>query len=340
MSEFSGINDAVIPTYFPRILFRELIEDGISEEYLFKEVGFSFEDLLNDDYRISFQQLKHLITYAITVSEDEHLGWRFAQRINITALDVLGYAIMSSNNVESAIVTLTNFLAIRAPSFNIELVEPKSNEEPRELIVKERFDFKEIRYFMISCVIGAFDNVFRFLTQENNIISKVEIACVEPHDWDQQSKKIHYPIIFSSDETRIFIEPSFINNALPTANPDTEQSTQLICKKILAEVENQSGTVHLVSKYITNSPHSFPSLTETANSLNMSPRTLRRKLQESGTTFQKILDEVRTKVAKELLINKNKSISEVAFELGFQDTSNFNRAFKSWTGMSPGKLRR
>jgi AraC-like DNA-binding protein len=82
-----------------------------------------------------------------------------------------------------------------------------------------------------------------------------------------------------------------------------------------------------------------PSLTAIAKQLGYAPRTLQRKLQEAGTSYHTLLDEMRQELSFYYLRDAQIAVSEVAFLLGFSETSAFHRAFKRWTGTSPGEFR-
>ena len=73
-----------------------------------------------------------------------------------------------------------------------------------------------------------------------------------------------------------------------------------------------------------------------AQSLHQSASTLQRRLRQEGTTYQQLLDETRQWMADAYLKDGRYSLAEIAFLLGFADQSNFNRAFKRWTGQTPG----
>jgi AraC-like DNA-binding protein len=86
-------------------------------------------------------------------------------------------------------------------------------------------------------------------------------------------------------------------------------------------------------------PHGDPSKTETARILNMTGRTLLRRLQEENTTFQEILDRLREELAYEHLRREDLSMETVAELLGFSSSSTFSRAFVRWTGQRPSEWR-
>jgi len=72
----------------------------------------------------------------------------------------------------------------------------------------------------------------------------------------------------------------------------------------------------------------------------MSPRTLRRRLAEEGTSFRGVLERIRFEAAEERLREPTLSLAEIAAELGYADQANFARAFRGWTGESPSAYRR
>ncbi len=83
----------------------------------------------------------------------------------------------------------------------------------------------------------------------------------------------------------------------------------------------------------------FPSLESVAETLAMSPGTLRRRLKSEHTSFQAMKEAIRRDVAIELLSDRRKSVSDVALALGYTESSTFSRAFKGWTGLSPAAYR-
>ena len=83
----------------------------------------------------------------------------------------------------------------------------------------------------------------------------------------------------------------------------------------------------------------MPSFEELTRLLNMSARTLRRRLEREGTSYQRIKDNARRDVAISMLSRDGLTVSEVAEHVGFSDPSAFHRSFKKWTGQSPGSYR-
>ena len=93
--KYLNAKDSVIPTHFQRVLFRELVNKGISPALLLEGLALQEEQFLDDELRLTFDQHRQFIKNALSATGDPHLGWRFGQHINITTLGLLGYAIMA-----------------------------------------------------------------------------------------------------------------------------------------------------------------------------------------------------------------------------------------------------
>lgn len=86
-------------------------------------------------------------------------------------------------------------------------------------------------------------------------------------------------------------------------------------------------------------PQGQPRLASIAAELRLTPRTLQRKLNEAGVSFQQVLDQTRYALARDYLRQPGLGLVDIAFLLGYQEQSAFNHAFKEWSGMNPGAWR-
>jgi AraC-like DNA-binding protein len=95
-----------------------------------------------------------------------------------------------------------------------------------------------------------------------------------------------------------------------------------------------------VRSYLSQMGWENANLAEAAGSMHMTPRTLIRKLQADGTSFQSIKDDLRRDIAIRHLSVGEKSVEAIAHEVGFSSAANFHRAFQRWTGNTPRSYRR
>lgn len=108
----------------------------------------------------------------------------------------------------------------------------------------------------------------------------------------------------------------------------------------LRQYKDEDSFIELVHRTIQDRlTGQRPSIDAISEALHMSPRTLQRRLQESGSNFQRVLDEARHQMARYYLSNSVLELNEAAYLLGFEDPNSFGRAFRAWEGVPPSDWR-
>ena len=108
---------------------------------------------------------------------------------------------------------------------------------------------------------------------------------------------------------------------------------------LIAKLTTHGHFVDDVRMLIISRPGFFPGIDYVAEKLGLSDRTLRRRLKEEGSTYRKILDEIRFELAREYLADTQLPIDEIAVLLGYTEPGNFCHAFRRWGGQSPRSWR-
>ncbi len=148
------------------------------------------------------------------------------------------------------------------------------------------------------------------------------------------------PIRFNATRDLIVLDAALLDTPLRTQNPPLlamllpglESALDLhSAKRSLAE--------HVKTLVIRRMQGQRPNIGDVASELCVSPRTLQRRLVEAGTSYQRLLDEVRQQVACELLRSTDLETGEIAFFLGYEEINSFSRAFQHWEGMTPSRWR-
>jgi AraC-like DNA-binding protein len=129
------------------------------------------------------------------------------------------------------------------------------------------------------------------------------------------------------------------SRALPTGNPEVAAATERVALDYLARLDRNDTVTQVRQRIRERLPSGVPSQAEVARALALSPRTLARRLEEAQTSFTALLDETRRSLAEQYLQRTDFSVAEVAYLVGFAESSSFNRAFRRWTGRAPGDAR-
>jgi len=129
------------------------------------------------------------------------------------------------------------------------------------------------------------------------------------------------------------------NTPLSTAQPELARLNDQTVIDYLARCEHSNLAMQVRAKIIEGLPDGRPSQGDIAQTLNTSLRSLQRRLRDEDTNFKNLLSETRQQLALQYMRDTSRSIGEITYLLGFSEPSNFNRAFKRWTGKSPGEFR-
>jgi AraC-like DNA-binding protein len=171
----------------------------------------------------------------------------------------------------------------------------------------------------------------------------VTFAHAAPADSSEHARIFGAEVRFGGARNSASFDAGLLAWPVPNADVGMYPLLQQHAEQLLKEkqrAESDGGIVALVRSCISrNLAQDRVRLPAIAQELNITQRTLQRKLQEAGLTFQQVLDGTRHDLAVDYLKRGQLGIAEIAFMLGFQEQSSFNHAFKEWTGLNPGAYR-
>ncbi len=147
-------------------------------------------------------------------------------------------------------------------------------------------------------------------------------------------------VYFAADEAKFVFDSATLDTPLPQSDPESSSHFQQQCRLLLAKLSAQGHFVDDVRMLIISRPGYFPDIKYMAKKMDMSVRTLRRRLKEEGTSYRQIMDEIRFELAREYLANTRLPVVEISVLLGYTEPGNFSHAFRRWCGQSPRSWRR
>jgi AraC-like DNA-binding protein len=267
----------------------------------------------------------------------ESLGIDAAERLPWGHWDVIDYLIGTSDNLGMALRRFERYFALVSTSVThtlephedtVHLVRRYAPECQTRLLAPSEFAFASVVVRM-RMVLG-----FRWCPLA------VHFACPAPSTDAAQRRFFGCSVDFEADTSAIVIESSAL--ALPTKNPDPELSfiLQRHADMLVGQLGTEADLVGRARRVILNGLRDAEvSVTHTARRLGMSSRTLQRRLQEDGVTFDDLLSSTRQELARKYLGDPTLSIQEVAHLLAFGDLRGFYRAFRRWEHCTPAEYR-
>ncbi|WP_028216508.1 AraC family transcriptional regulator [Paraburkholderia oxyphila] len=157
-----------------------------------------------------------------------------------------------------------------------------------------------------------------------------------PEAWLDVQHLLGVEPVYGARSNCLTFERAWLDFKLPQANATTAAMCEQMCKQLVEARRARVGTSAMIRHYLNAAWGAAPlSLDEMARMMNTSARTLKRRLQEEGTTFRTLLDESRVALAETLLSDAQLTLTEIADRLGYSDLSSFSQAFKRWHGVAP-----
>jgi AraC-like DNA-binding protein len=180
----------------------------------------------------------------------------------------------------------------------------------------------------------------RLLTSPELTVREVSFTHPAPADVSAHEAFFRCPLRFSAEGNALVFRSEDL--ALPLAKADAQLGAFLrdVANQALARHAGTESPLDRIREIIAEElQRGVPTLEVVAKRMATSERTLRRRLEENGTSFRGLLDESRAELARSYVRDPRMSLAEVAFMLGFSEPSAFNRAFKRWTDMTPAAWR-
>ncbi len=325
----SSYEAAVVPPNEFALMLSVCREMGFDPGRICAQTGLQPELLLEPATRLSFRQIETLVRNAIRLSGVPHLGLLLAQHMTVSAYGMLGYAMMSCATLGQALDIGLRYH--KASSMMME-IEGEGDERTFSIVARPCFHAPDLHAFMVEELFGGIVPVANTLAGKSLRPLLVQLDYPAPSYAERYHAHFGGPVEFGCGANRLVIDRELLDMRLPNADPVAARQCIEICEKLLPPADGEPDIVHAIRRVILGQHGNWPDMGSVARSLNMSERTLRRRIVERGCSFQQIVDEVRCDVAIRYLQEPALSLQDVAALTGFSETANFRRAFKRWTG--------
>lgn len=310
--------------------------DGYSLEDCLNNTGVSPDSLNNSDERINLSQLLKCFRNLQELSGDPLIGLKMGEEYRPSVFGMWGYALLSCATLRQAFLLGRRFHALTFSCFNHGLAVVGQLGELSCTPIEEYGDYLPL---LCDREMSTIYHLTKEIMCGHPPISEMHLM----HDGQgHQSDYERYfgcPVKFSQKSNKILFPIAYLDKPLPRNDPETAKLCAQQCEILLKKLSQQSSFVDRVRMMILDKPGVFPDIEKIAEKLNVSSRTLRRRLQEEGSSYRDLLNEIRFNVAKEYLLSTSMSVEEIAVLLGYSDPGNFTHAFKRWSGESPRDFR-
>ncbi len=293
------------------------------------------ENDLRPDAHLSLGVLSAILDRAAACSGLSDIGLRLAGKQNHMVLGPAGQLMMSCETLGSALGTFAALQMTNSTAAAVYL-HPMGEDFALGFGVYAP-ELPSSQIYDLSLAMGF--NIMQDLTEGNVLPLEVLISRAAPPDPEPYLRFFRCPVRFNEGQSCLIIAGSNMNFRLPTADARHRERLITALQKQLAQ--HPPGFAARVKHALRpllltgNASHR-----EVAAHLNIHPRTMGRRLEAEGMTFEQLKDEVRLVASRDLLARTELPISDVASALGYATPSAFVRAFRRWTGSPPSAWRR
>ncbi|HEX8283089.1 MAG TPA: AraC family transcriptional regulator [Pyrinomonadaceae bacterium] len=313
---------------------------GVAPEVLCRAAGLDPARLEDADNEIPFERLLALAECGARLTGDDAFGLHVGERTDAKAYGLLGYVTINRRNFGEALGAMIRYQQIRTKAVEFTL-EVSGAAAHLAYHYRAATPAPPARRQESEEMLSTMMRVGRGLTGVDWSPREVHFEHARPADVSEHARIFRAPVHFGAPLTKLVFDTSILELPLVGADPTLGSLLERQAEESLAGAARRGGFAGRVREVIKEGlPGGEARIDAACRRLGVSPRTLQRKLREEGTTFQELLEDVQRALAEFYLRKSEVAICEVSYLTGFSQSSTFHRAFRRWTGRTPGEFRR
>ena len=303
--------------------------------------GHTKEELCEEDCRLGADIYDQVLLEALHQTRDDLFGLHVGQHLNLAAAGLIAQIAQTSDTVLEALQYCCEFSNLGCSALPMHLVE-------------ESFCFKVVlkpnAEWLSTSPASVFHTTlghlvftvreFQTLTHQKYDPQQINLIFAEPKKSYEIGSVFGCPVKYNQMEISIAFEKRHLVEKVVTRDYKLLQVLVHYAQQKIAAINAETGFYHRVKESVVHLiKPDFPTLQQIAEHLNLSVRTLQRRLKAEGRSYKELLDELRFDFAMKYISDPALSINEIAYLLSYSDASTFIRSFKRWTGKTPGEYR-
>lgn len=308
----------------------------LDADALLTQVGLSPGLLQVPQARVSAKHYGELWRLVALTLDDEFFG-QDSRRMKAGSFAMLVHAVIGCKNLGQALDRSLRFYGLILDDIAGSLLRGAE----ATVILRERTSDLPPRIFGQEVLLMLLHGVACWLVGRRIPILRARFNYPEPRHSAEYRLMYSTDLAFRQPHTAIVFAVDYLDLPIVQDERSAKDFLRTAPESILVKYKNGSSLSARIRRRLRQLlPGEVPDFETLAVELNMTTATLRRRLNEEGASYQEIKDQLRRDVAIGYLSHSNRSVMDIALELGFSERSAFHRAFRKWTGASPGEFRR
>jgi AraC-like DNA-binding protein len=324
----------VVPVAYGILIQEVAASFGVGPELL-DAAGVPRSAFGDPDGRLTALQAGALLLHGLELTREPGLGYEIGLRSSLTSHGVMAFGLLTSATLRQAIELGAEYSAVRLPMLRLQLVVDR---DQAGVDVEETMPLGAVRQCLFDLFLVGLARMTPALT--GRPVDSVELwfECEEPTHYKRYRDRLP-PVCFGKGVNQLRFAAAYLDLPLDTANEVASRVAQEQIAGELTRIGLADDVVAHVRSVMSAGGVGY-GLSEVAQALLVSPRTLKRRLNDQGVRFHDLVSEVRRAEAVRLLRHSVLTVEQIGTQLGYADPGNFCRAFKRWTGQTPGAFRK
>lgn len=311
--------------------------NGGSMSELMALSGQDYDFLCQEDSRVSSAVYNRVLENAVSQTNDPFFGLHAGEYLNLSAAGLIGQITQTSATVKEALDYCCEFANLGCRALPMKLEEVSNGY--RLDFIPDKMWATESEMATIHTIEGtlAFTlREFHLLTIQHYYPKEIGVARPKSGNESELERVFKCPLVYDQKNYYILFDKEQVEKKVVTSDYKLLRMLVSYAEEKMSRIKEEEGFFALVRTAVINMMHPyFPSVEDVAGNMNISKRTLQRKLKLEGTSFKNVVESLKEEMARNYLTKKELSIKEISDMLGYADTSAFTRAFKNRTGSSP-----
>lgn len=315
---------------------------GADKRALLALTSYTEAQLYDEDMRLESPAYNAVVEQAVAQTGDAFFGLHGGESLNLSAAGIISQITQTSRTVYEALHYCCEFANLGCRALPLELHEDKNYY--RLSVTPDPAWARESPIAVQHTV----DGLLAFTIREFNALTvnryypvAIHLTIKKPVDTSEYERIFKCPIKYGQPEIAILLDKAHVNQDVVTANYDLLRVLVGYAEQKMAAIaQSQDLTAQVEQTIIGMADPEFPTIEQVARNLNMSVRSLQRKLGSEQRSFKSILEDLRKDFAQQYLQREELSIADIAWMLNYAESSAFIRSFKRWTGQTPAAYRK
>ncbi len=335
LRDYCSMSGSVSANYL-RGIGEYLLQRELDADAFWAGFGLNADMLEEPSRRIPIEIYQSMLQQAAELAQDASAALHIGECIKPGQYGVLGYSVMSCKTAQQAFdrhMRYENLVSDRSIStYHFENDHVRLSWDTGDLPVDRA---------MAEENIASWITFTRWVTGQSLSPSVIKFTHSEPEDLTEYRRIFGCELLFSQTMVEVIFPSSYMDMPIIQHDPVMREMMDAYADRLLNELSQCDVFIAQIRKLMIEAmTEGDLSLDVIAAQVALTPRTLQRRLSEQDESFKGLLDKVRKELALTYINQPFIDLAELAYLLGFSDQTAFQRAFKKWTGSSPGKYRK